>query len=210
MLQYVVMASLIQFVFTWCKSLTLQLAKAPPHTHTHTRTITEPPPCFMVGVRQGVSALSPHIEPPIWPKDFGLRFAYLKDYSIALLSSLCVPWPTGAFCGFLTAILPYRPASQSLLLTVNVDTLFSPTLVQLCSDVWNNKPFVTQTGDSDELVLCSCCRFWSTSPTFHFVLPGFQMSPNNIMHWKISLLEYLFFFFFFFFFLSIDLVFDQV
>ena len=52
MLQHAVIASLIQFAFTWCKSPTLKVAKA-------SRTMTKLPPCFMVGVIQGVAALSP-------------------------------------------------------------------------------------------------------------------------------------------------------
>ena len=67
---------------------------------------------------------SSQIEPTIWPKDFELKL-----YSTALLSSFCAPWPTDIVlllnsC-FLTVILLYRPASQSLLLTVDVVTCFS-------------------------------------------------------------------------------------
>ena len=48
-------------------------------------------------------------------------------YSTALLLNLFVLWHTGAFwhCFALSSILPYKPASQSLLLTVDVDTFFS-------------------------------------------------------------------------------------
>ena len=55
---------------------------------------------------------------------------------------------------FLIVILPYRLASQSFLPTVDVDTFFFTTLVQLCNDVWSSQPFIMQVGDSDEIVLC--------------------------------------------------------
>ena len=66
--------------------------------------------------------------------------------------------------GFLTVILPNRPASQKLL-TMGADTFF-PTLVQLFSDVWSKQPSVIQAGDSNEIILWSCCfvyqpDFWS-------------------------------------------------
>ena len=105
---------------------------------------------------------SRHIDPPLWTKDFEFWFIGSKDCSIfqsfcalthcSLLSLLCF-----FNSGFLTAILPYRPASQSLLFTVNVDTFFT-RLVQLCSNVWSSQPLVTQTINSDEIVLYpSCC-----------------------------------------------------
>ena len=55
--------------------------------------------------------------------------------------------------GFLTTILPYRPASVSLLLTVDVDIFFT-TLVLLCSAVWSSQLSVMQADDSDEIYLC--------------------------------------------------------
>ena len=80
--------------FTWCKSLTLQLAKAP-------YTITEPLPCFTVGMIQRIVALSQLFT--------AHRCSYLNQRfrtlirqskglnSTVLLSILCVPWSTGAF-----------------------------------------------------------------------------------------------------------------
>ena len=58
---------------------------------------------------------------------------------------------------------------------------FFMTLVQLCRNVWSNQPSVMQADDSDEIVLCSCCCFWSTHPTFGLVLSYFLMSPNSII-----------------------------
>ena len=56
-------------------------------------------------------------------------------------------------CGFLTAALPYRPASQSLLFTVYVDTFFM-TLVQLCCAVSSSQPSVEKAGDFEKTFLC--------------------------------------------------------
>ena len=52
MQQYNVIAGLIQYALHLVKFPTFQLAKAPS-------TITEPHPCFTIGVIQGVAALSP-------------------------------------------------------------------------------------------------------------------------------------------------------
>ena len=52
MLQYAVVASLIQFALHLVQILILQLTKTP-------YTITEPIPYFMIGVIQEVAALSP-------------------------------------------------------------------------------------------------------------------------------------------------------
>ena len=55
-------------------------------------------------------------------------------YSIALLSSLYAPWPTGAFwhCFWFlnSGVLPYKLASQSLLFTMDVEIISS--VVQWC------------------------------------------------------------------------------
>ena len=73
--------------FTWHKSQILQLAKAP-------KIITEPPPCFMVGVIQRVensftnSLL--HIYLPIWFKDFELWFVSPKTlFYCSITQCLC-------------------------------------------------------------------------------------------------------------------------
>ena len=69
----------------------------------------------------------------IWPKDFELWFISLKDFISQFYSPVfvCIG-PLEHFgivlflsSGFLTAILPYKPASYSLLFTVDVDTFFS-------------------------------------------------------------------------------------
>ena len=73
--------------FTWCKSLTLQLAKA-------LHTITEPPP------PRGCSFFinsSPQIEPPIWPQNFELWFISPKDF-IPLL-----------YCSVFVCLIPLEP-----------------------------------------------------------------------------------------------------
>lgn len=127
--------------------------------------VTEPPPCFTFGMIQGVAALSQHFAVDR-PSYLSQRFRQSKGlYFTTLLSSFCAPWPTGAFeffySGFLIANLPYKPASQSLFLTVDVDLFFS-ILVQLRNDVWSSQPSIKQAGNSDEIVLC----FWINQPSF--------------------------------------------
>ena len=115
--------------FTWCKSPTLQLVKT-------SHTITEPPLCFTVSVIQGVAALSPTLchtqtllsEPKIL--NFNLS-AQRSSFHCSIVQSLCaLPYWSLLILiyfinsGFLTAIMSYRPASQSLLLTVDVNTFF--------------------------------------------------------------------------------------
>ena len=87
---------------------------------------------------------SPHIDPPIWPTDFELWFISPKNF-IPLLycQSLCTlaHWSLlTLFCffnhGFLTAILPFRSALQSLLLRVNVDTFFHNIGSVFCQASW--------------------------------------------------------------------------
>ena len=136
-----------------------------------TTTITESSPCFYGWYdTRGCSSLSVQ----------RTLFQVQSLYVLALWSCLIL------FCffnsGFLTAVLPYRTASQSLLLAVDVDIFFSPTLVQLFSDVWSSQSFVTQAGDFDKIALCSCCYFWSTSQTFGHVLFYFLMSPNSMIY----------------------------
>ena len=75
----------------------------------------------------------PHIEPPIWPEDLNLNSSVQRTlFHCSIVQSLCAlaHWSLlTLFCflksGFLTAILPFRPAWLSLFLTVDVDTLFS-------------------------------------------------------------------------------------
>ena len=70
-----------------------------------------------------------------------------KELCCSNIISLCVlaHWSLlTLFCflnsSFLTAILPYRPASKWIL-------TFFTTLAQLCSDVWSSRPSVKQAGD---------------------------------------------------------------
>ena len=80
-----------------------------------------------------------------------------------IIQSLCA-WAHWSFLtlfcflnsGLLTAILPDGPASQSLLLKVDVDSFFFTTLVHLCCSY----PSVTQ---ADLIVVSSCCYFRSTA-----------------------------------------------
>ena len=107
--------------FTWCKSLTLQLAS----------------PSFLQGWCDTGDCSSftnswSQIDPCIWPKDFELWIVSRGDlFHCSFVQSLCAlaHWSLlTLFCfpnsGFLTYVLPYRPSSQSLLLTVDTDTFF--------------------------------------------------------------------------------------
>ena len=38
-----------------------------------------------------------------------------------------------------------------------------------------------QAGDFDEIFVCSCCQFWSPSPTFVFVLSRFLFLKNVVL-----------------------------
>ena len=76
-------------------------------------------------------------DPPIWLKDFNLWFISLEDFIPPLYCPVFVCLLTLFYflnSGFLTAILPYRPTSQSLLHTVDVDPFYYNigSVVQQC------------------------------------------------------------------------------
>ena len=139
MLQYAVIASLIQFAFHLMQIPNLAIGKSP-------LPITQPPPSFMIGVIQGVAALSTiHTQ------------TFLVDQKILTLNSqpkglcstaLCVPWLIEDFwhCFATSTTVSslqfchigqlHRDFSSHWMLT-----LYFTTLVQLCSDVWCSQPF---------------------------------------------------------------------
>ena len=164
---------------------------------------------------------SPLIDPPFWPKVFWTLILQSKRilFHCSIIQSLC-DWSHWSLCilvcffnrGFMTIILPYRPASQSLLLPADFFHYIG-SVVQWC---WSIQPSAMQAGnllsfllrcstrphellfylanhyttlgapamqagDSDEIVLCSCCCFRSTIPNFGLVLSFFLMSSNNII-----------------------------
>ena len=155
-------------------------------------SITETPQCFTIEVIRAVVALSPTyrrsknllFDPKISNFDLCVERTLFHSSIVQFLFAMAYWSLLTLFCflksGFSTVILPYRTASQSLLLIVDIDTFFT-TLVQLCSEVWGSQPSVTQVDDSDEIVLCSCCCFWSTSPTIGLLLFHFLMSPSIII-----------------------------
>ena len=111
--------------------LAFQLARAPPHTHTHihhNRASSMLYGWYDTGGCSSFPNSSLHIDLPIWPKDFELCSLNPNDFIPLLYCPVFVCFLT-LFCflnsGFSTTILSYRPASQSLLLTVNADTFFS-------------------------------------------------------------------------------------
>ena len=135
----------------------LQLAK-PSHT------VTEPS-LFMHSIWLHLfhQLFTAH-RPTYLTQRFQTLFRQFKRlYFTTLLSILYVPWPTGAFCHcFASSTVVswqqfcYIGQLHSILLTMDVDIFFFTTLVQLWSDVWSSQLSVTQTGDSDEIVPCSC------------------------------------------------------
>ena len=142
-----------------------------------------------------------HIDPPIWTKDFELWFVSLKDF----IPLLCCPvfvcvlvhWSLlTLFCflntGFLTAILPYRPASQSfhtMTLVLGLFFFFFFLFFFLEGGGFSQHRFssatmfgvtslsIMQASDSDEIIPC----FWSTCPIFDLVWSYFLMSPNGLI-----------------------------
>ena len=115
---------------------------------------------FFCGLK-GVACLSPHIFPPIRPKDLKLwivspkdfipliccpafvRIGQLEPFDMVWLSLLVVSWLQFCNIGQLHGVF----SSQWLL------THSFTTLVQSCSDVSSSQHSVTQAGDSDEIVL---------------------------------------------------------
>ena len=133
MLQDAVVASLIQFVLHLVQIPDFQLAKAlPPHIHP----IKEPPPCFMVGMIQRVAALSLTyhctktllFEPMILNFDLSVQGTLFHCSIVQSLYALAHWSLLTLFCflnsGFLTAILPYRPASHSVFFSQWMSTHF--------------------------------------------------------------------------------------
>ena len=84
--------------------------------------------------------------------------------------------------GFLTAILPYRPASLGLLLTVDVNTLFLRHWFR-CAVMFGAVILLSCKMVTNEIILCSCC-FWSISPIFGLILSRFLIFPNSIIHFS--------------------------
>ena len=100
MLQFAVIASLVQFALHLVQITDFAISKSPPHTHTH--TITERPPSFTVNVTQGDLQLfhqlfnahrSSHLTQRFWT----LIRQFKGLFFTARLSGLYVFWPTGVF-----------------------------------------------------------------------------------------------------------------
>ena len=181
MLQYVVIASLIQFVLHLVQISEFAIGKSPPHHNWASSMLYSR--CDTVGY----SSFTTH-RPSYLTQRFWTLICLSKGlYSIALLSSLCAPWYTEAFWHHFASstevswqwfchIYKLHRVYSSLWMMTHFFTI----LVQSC-DVWSSQPSVMQVGDSNEIVLCSCF-FWSTSPTFGLVLSHFLIFPNSIIH----------------------------
>ena len=126
MLQCAMIADLIHFSFTWRKSPTLQLTNLTRY-HYKASSMLEGW-CDTRGCSSFTKS-SLLIDPPIWfqfNSDFKLWFLSSKDFILLLY---CSVFPRLGLLilfsfltnSFLTAILPYRPTSQSLLLTADVN-----------------------------------------------------------------------------------------
>ena len=123
-----------------------------------------------------------HIDPPIWPKDFkGL-------YSTAVLSSLCVPWPTRAFwyCfASLTVVCwqqychigQFHRVFSLWMLTYFSWLWFSCAVIFGAVHLQSHK-LVTLMKFSSALVV----TFGLISTTFGLVLSHFLMFSKNIIH----------------------------
>ena len=152
MLQYALIAGLIHFALHLVQFPTLQLSKASQY---HNKVSS-----MFYGWRDtGCSSFAnspPHIDPPIWPKDFEL------DSSIhcPIVKSLC----TLAHCSLLTLFSFLNSGFSNQFCHIGqLHKVFSSqwilkdfftTWIQLCSDVWSCQPSNTQAGESDEIVLC--------------------------------------------------------
>ena len=139
MLQYAVIAGLIQFALHLVQFLDFAIGKSSPHHNTASSMLCG---WCNIGGSRSFTNTSLHIDPLIWPRDFELWFVSPKDIILLLYCSVfewfgpldlskIVSFPQQ---WFLNSILLYRPASQSLLLTVDVDTFFHDIglLVQWC------------------------------------------------------------------------------
>ena len=148
-----------------------------------------------------------HINPRNWPNEFELWFVSPKDFiSLPVVESLCTlaHWSLlTLFCfinsGFLTAILLYKPASQSLLLSVDTDSFFSCPVSWGCRIPWllcrgvrtpfSERPWYdTKQYDGEVPVMLELCRMWITSslsllpdPFWHSVVaPDSVLSMSQI------------------------------
>ena len=93
---------------------------------------------------------------------FWTLILHMKElYPMILLSSFCIPWPTGAFwhC-FASSTVVYLQHFCSIGQLYKVSSLqwklthLFTALFQLWCDIWSSKPSVMQADDSDEIVLC--------------------------------------------------------
>ena len=143
MLQYDVIAGLIQFALHLVQIPQLCNWQPPTHTHPHTHTL-----CFTVCVIQGVPALSP---------TFHCTYLFIcpKDFIPLLYCALFVcHWPTGAFWHYFTSstVVSWQQFCHvgqlhRVFSSQWIRTHFFMTLVQLCCDVWSSQPSFTQAGD---------------------------------------------------------------
>ena len=128
MLQCVVIAGLIQFALHLVQIPDFAICKSP-------HAITEPRPCFVVGLVQGVAALAPTLRCTYTlvfdPKISNFDSSSKGLYSTALLSSLYAPDSTGVFWHYfafskLVSGQNFRYIGQlnSLMLTVNANIFF--------------------------------------------------------------------------------------
>ena len=123
-----------------------------------------------------------HVDRPIWPKVFELWIISIPLLYCPVFVRLGPLEFLKLFCfhrsGFLTDILPYSPASQNLLLTLDVDVFFSRYWF-ICAVMFGAVSLLPHKLVTHEIVVC--CGFWSTSSPFGLVLSRFLMSSNSII-----------------------------
>ena len=130
MLQYAVIAGLIQFALHLMQILNFAISKSPSLYNRAFSILNDW--CDTGGCSSFPNSL-PLKKPPIWPKisnfDSSVQRTLFYHSIVQCLFTLALWNLLTLFCFvnrcFLTAILSYRPASQSLLLTVDIDTFFS-------------------------------------------------------------------------------------
>ena len=183
MLQYAMMAGLIQFALHLVKITYFAIGQSLLHHNGAFSMLYGW--CDIWGCRSFTNS-SPHGDSPIWSKEFKLRFVSPNDLIPLLYCPVFVRLEPFWHCVTFSAVVSWLQFCHIGQVHKSSHRsgcwYFFLTLVQFCCDVWSSRPSFTKAGDSDEIVLCSFCCFWSTSsPTFGCVLSRFLMSPHSVI-----------------------------
>ena len=129
MLQYAVIACQIQFALHLVQIPNFAFGKSPKHHNRASSMLYGS--CDTESCSSFTNSL-PLIDPSIWAKDFKLWHISLKDFILFLI---CLVFANvGPLEPFEIVLLPILPAWQSLLLTVDNDTVFHNfgSVMQFC------------------------------------------------------------------------------